>query len=122
MEKLHSFLFFLTITLPTTTNTTTTKIKNNNNTEGKLKCWQCESEKNWNSCDDFNSVNCMGDQNRCAFIELKQGTVETFVRDCVPESFCEKKPPCKDKKLKTCKIKCCDKDECNSGKPEFVDN
>ena len=90
-------------------------------TESKLKCWQCESDKKWDDCDDFTSVTCMGDQTQCAYIQLKQKTVETYMRDCVPESFCKDKPPCKDDKLDKCLIKCCDKDECNAGKPEFTD-
>jgi len=71
---------------------------------------------------DWNSVTCQGDQNKCAWIYLKQSSVETFIRDCVTEKFCNDKPPCEDPKLDKCSIKCCDKDKCNDKKPTFAEN
>ncbi|XP_066920022.1 uncharacterized protein [Clytia hemisphaerica] len=91
-------------------------------TESKLNCWRCEADKKWEDCDNWTSTTCQGDQTLCGYFYSKQGTVETFMRDCVTEDFCNNKPPCKDKKLSSCKIKCCDKDLCNEEMvPEFVD-
>jgi len=79
-----------------------------------LKCWECESDKNWDGCRLLKTKECTLPMTRCGKFYTKQGAVETYRRDCFTESYCNTKPQCTSQFLK-CDIDCCQGDACNRG-------
>ena len=79
-----------------------------------LKCWDCESDMNWDKCKLLKTKECVWPQTRCGKFYTKQGAVETYRRDCFTEEYCNIKPQCTSQFSK-CDINCCSGDACNSG-------
>ena len=98
-----------------------------------LKCYECGSTKDWDSCDSVRKeVTCDPNEDRCVK-RMKEGTQDdvsftVYYKGCVQSSECDAADTadfCKTDKgesgeIKKCDNKCCSGDLCNGGKVPMV--